>query len=132
MKKAMSLRNRYMTHSLATSLSSLATSLSCSPYANEPLLKVNRALNYNICNSFSGVTLVVSPLVSLMEDQLLSLQQFKVEASLLNASSTKADVNRVHTGREAIIEIDQVLSSIKYSTTSTACHVEDVNTNYFL
>ena len=41
---------------------------------------------------------MVSPLVSLMEDQLLSLQQFKVEASLLNASSTKADVNRVHAG----------------------------------
>ena len=54
---------------------------------------------------------MVSPLVSLMEDQLLSLQQFKVEASLLNASSTKADVNRVHTGMNVIKNVHQILSS---------------------
>ena len=47
---------------------------------------------------------MVSPLVSLMEDQLLSLQQYKVEASLLNASSTKADVNRVHAGMDAMVD----------------------------
>ena len=48
--------------------------------------------------SFSniGITLVVSPLVSLMEDQLLSLQKLGIQAALLNASSTKDEVNFVH------------------------------------
>ena len=40
MKKVTSLRNGYMTHSLATSFSALATSLSSplSPHVNEPLV----------------------------------------------------------------------------------------------
>lgn len=44
----------------------------------------------------SGVTLVVSPLVSLMQDQLLAVKSLGIEASLLNASSTKDHVSRVH------------------------------------
>ncbi len=48
--------------------------------------------------AFAGFTLVVSPLVSLMEDQLLALRRYNVEACLLNASSSKADVNTVQAG----------------------------------
>ncbi|XP_064635504.1 serine-rich adhesin for platelets-like [Lineus longissimus] len=47
-----------------------------------------------------GVTLVISPLVSLMEDQLMSLQQLGVNAALLNASSSKQEVKDV---QEAMI-----------------------------
>ena len=43
-----------------------------------------------------GFTLVISPLVSLMEDQLMSLQEYKINACLLNAGSTRAHVNNVH------------------------------------
>ncbi|XP_027206591.2 ATP-dependent DNA helicase Q1 [Penaeus vannamei] len=43
-----------------------------------------------------GVTLVVSPLVSLIEDQLMGLKQLNVEARMLNASCTKEEVNAVH------------------------------------
>jgi ATP-dependent DNA helicase Q1 len=43
----------------------------------------------------SGVTLVISPLVSLMEDQLISLKQLGIDAALLNASSSKLDVKEV-------------------------------------
>jgi ATP-dependent DNA helicase Q1 len=43
-----------------------------------------------------GITLVVSPLVSLMEDQLISLQKLGIQAALLNASSSKDEVNFVH------------------------------------
>ena len=45
---------------------------------------------------FSGITLVVTPLVSLMEDQLGALQRLGIEAAKLNASSSKEEVNQVH------------------------------------
>ncbi|EDO32632.1 predicted protein, partial [Nematostella vectensis] len=43
-----------------------------------------------------GLTLVVSPLVSLMEDQLWALKRLGIKAALLNASSTREEVNSVH------------------------------------
>lgn len=42
-----------------------------------------------------GITLVVSPLVSLMEDQVMALEQFGVEAVMLNADVPQATVKRV-------------------------------------
>ena len=44
----------------------------------------------------NGITLVISPLLSLIEDQLINLMGNGIEASFLNASSTKEDVNIVH------------------------------------
>ena len=43
-----------------------------------------------------GLTLVISPLVSLMEDQLLAVRRLGIEAATLNASTPQADVSRVH------------------------------------
>lgn len=43
-----------------------------------------------------GVTLVVSPLVSLMEDQLMGLKARGIQAKMLYAASTKEEVNEVH------------------------------------
>ncbi|XP_045129129.1 ATP-dependent DNA helicase Q1-like isoform X2 [Portunus trituberculatus] len=43
-----------------------------------------------------GVTLVVSPLVSLMEDQIMGLKALNIEAQMLSASSTREQVNGVH------------------------------------
>ncbi|EFX86121.1 RecQ1-like protein [Daphnia pulex] len=43
-----------------------------------------------------GITLVITPLVSLMEDQLASLEKLGIEAAKLNASSSKEEVNMVH------------------------------------
>lgn len=43
----------------------------------------------HICFPAAGFTLVVSPLVSLMEDQLLLLRSLQVPAAALNASSGK-------------------------------------------
>nr|XP_018669737.1 ATP-dependent DNA helicase Q1 [Ciona intestinalis] len=43
-----------------------------------------------------GITVVISPLVSLMEDQIISLNRFGIEAKLLNAASTKDEVKHVH------------------------------------
>lgn len=40
-----------------------------------------------------GLTLVVTPLVSLMEDQVMSLQSIRVSAAMLNSSSTKVRVD---------------------------------------
>ncbi|XP_018020703.1 ATP-dependent DNA helicase Q1 isoform X2 [Hyalella azteca] len=45
-----------------------------------------------------GVTLVVSPLVSLIEDQLLGLQRRGIKAASLTATSSKEDVACVMTG----------------------------------
>ena len=45
-----------------------------------------------------GFTLVVSPLVSLMEDQLMALQNLGVSARLLNAASSKEEVKEVQDG----------------------------------
>ena len=42
------------------------------------------------------MTLVVTPLVSLMEDQLDGLKKLGIQAAKLNASSTKEEVNSVH------------------------------------
>ena len=42
-----------------------------------------------------GFSLVVSPLVSLMEDQLISVKSLGIESCMLNASSSKDEVNRV-------------------------------------
>ncbi|XP_053922800.1 ATP-dependent DNA helicase Q1 isoform X2 [Cuculus canorus] len=44
-----------------------------------------------------GFTLVICPLISLMEDQLMVLEQLGVSATLLNASSSKEHVKWVHT-----------------------------------
>ena len=43
-----------------------------------------------------GVTLVVSPLVSLMEDQLMSVKSLGVDSCMLNASCSREEVNHVH------------------------------------
>ncbi|XP_019371171.1 PREDICTED: ATP-dependent DNA helicase Q1 isoform X2 [Gavialis gangeticus] len=43
-----------------------------------------------------GFTLVICPLISLMEDQLMVLQQLGISASSLNASSSKEHVKWVH------------------------------------
>ncbi|XP_062990866.1 ATP-dependent DNA helicase Q1 [Elgaria multicarinata webbii] len=43
-----------------------------------------------------GFTLVICPLISLMEDQLMMLDQLGVSATLLNASSSKEHVKWVH------------------------------------
>lgn len=43
---------------------------------------------------FAGFTLVIAPLVSLMEDQLMSLKSINVSAVTLNASSTKVQYDR--------------------------------------
>nr|XP_019955500.1 PREDICTED: ATP-dependent DNA helicase Q1 isoform X1 [Paralichthys olivaceus]XP_019955501.1 PREDICTED: ATP-dependent DNA helicase Q1 isoform X1 [Paralichthys olivaceus] len=45
-----------------------------------------------------GFTLVVSPLVSLMEDQIMYLNSMNVEAAMLNASSSKEHVKAVMAG----------------------------------
>lgn len=45
----------------------------------------------------TGVTLVISPLVSLMEDQLMAVKRLGIESCTLNASSTREEVNLVHT-----------------------------------
>ena len=42
-----------------------------------------------------GITLVVSPLVSLMEDQLMSVKSLEINASLLNASSSRTEATQV-------------------------------------
>ncbi|XP_023784017.1 ATP-dependent DNA helicase Q1 [Cyanistes caeruleus] len=43
-----------------------------------------------------GFTLVICPLISLMEDQLMVLEQLGISAALLNASSSKEHVKWVH------------------------------------
>ncbi|XP_014224096.1 ATP-dependent DNA helicase Q1-like [Trichogramma pretiosum] len=45
-----------------------------------------------------GVTIVISPLIALMEDQLYSLQKLKVCAKMLNAKAPKEDVKMIMTG----------------------------------
>ena len=42
-----------------------------------------------------GITLVVSPLVSLMEDQLMALKELNIKSAMLNASCSKEQVNSV-------------------------------------
>lgn len=44
----------------------------------------------------SGVTLVVSPLVSLMEDQLWGLTSLNINAAKLTAASSKEELKQVH------------------------------------
>lgn len=42
-----------------------------------------------------GMTLVISPLMSLMEDQLMALKELKIESALLNSKCSKEEVNSV-------------------------------------
>lgn len=43
-----------------------------------------------------GLTLVISPLVSLMEDQLLAVKTLGIESAMLSASTPREGVNKVH------------------------------------
>jgi len=43
----------------------------------------------------SGITLVISPLLSLIEDQLIQLRRIGIEAATINQSSTKEEVKWV-------------------------------------
>nr|CAD7441502.1 unnamed protein product [Timema bartmani] len=43
----------------------------------------------------SGITLVICPLVSLMEDQLMALKALNINAAILNAQSTKQEVDSI-------------------------------------
>jgi len=43
-----------------------------------------------------GITLVVSPLISLMEDQLMALKELKINSTFLNSNCSKEEVNAVH------------------------------------
>ena len=42
-----------------------------------------------------GMTLVISPLISLMQDQLMALNELKIESVLLNSKCSKEEVNSV-------------------------------------
>ena len=42
-----------------------------------------------------GVTLVISPLVSLMEDQVMALQKLGVRAEMLSSTSEQEDKKRI-------------------------------------
>ena len=44
----------------------------------------------------TGLTLVVSPLISLIEDQLMALKELKINSSFLNSNCSKEEVNAVH------------------------------------
>lgn len=46
-------------------------------------------------NDVTGFTLVICPLISLMEDQLMVLEQLGISAALLNASSSKVCTSSV-------------------------------------
>ena len=46
--------------------------------------------------SSRGFTLVISPLVSLMEDQLLAVKRLGIKSATLNASSSREAVNHTH------------------------------------
>ena len=48
-----------------------------------------------VCDA-NCVTLVVSPLVSLVEDQLWMLHEFGIQADTLNGSSSKEKVKQIH------------------------------------
>ena len=43
-----------------------------------------------------GITLVVSPLISLMEDQLMALKELKINSTFLNSNCSREEVNVVH------------------------------------
>ena len=44
----------------------------------------------------NGITLVVSPLISLIEDQLMALNELNIDSSFLNSNCSKDEVNAVH------------------------------------
>lgn len=55
-----------------------------------------------------GITLVISPLLSLIEDQLMRLMDLNINATFLNASSSKEDVRDVHsqmTGKNPMLKL---------------------------
>lgn len=43
-----------------------------------------------------GITLVISPLISLMEDQLMALNELEIESTFLNSNCSREEVNTVH------------------------------------
>ncbi|KAK7871500.1 hypothetical protein R5R35_010218 [Gryllus longicercus] len=56
-----------------------------------------------------GITLVISPLVSLMEDQLFALKALNVNAAMMSASATREEVNSI---QQAMVDKNSKLKMI--------------------
>jgi ATP-dependent DNA helicase Q1 len=48
-----------------------------------------------LANPNPGFTLVVSPLISLMEDQVMAMKKLNIKAEMLSAATSKSDVTRI-------------------------------------
>ena len=55
-----------------------------------------------------GFTLVVSPLVSLMEDQVIAMKKLNITAEMLSANTDKGDVTRILNVSYVITKITKV------------------------
>ncbi len=56
-----------------------------------------------------GLTLVISPLISLMEDQLMALRKLNVDAAMLSQSVDKNEVQRI---QKAMVDKNSTLRSL--------------------
>ncbi|CAJ0952835.1 unnamed protein product, partial [Mesorhabditis belari] len=77
--------------------------INCVLSGNDTLLLMSTGGGKSLCYQMpaiiaKGLTLVVSPLLALIEDQLIQLRKFGIEAAALNQSTTKEELRRVEEG----------------------------------